>query len=77
MRQSKHRTIRIFPCVVSKKQGWNVKLNPNSITEAVSKLHRFRKKCVLASRRLEIGIDEFQISDPKLNNRINKSVGGK
>lgn len=54
-----------------------MKLKPNSITEAVAKLHRFRKKCVLASRRLEIGIDEFPISDPKLNNRINRSVGGK
>jgi len=64
MRKSKHRAIRIFPYVASKKQGWNLKLNSNLITCAVSEFHRFRKKCVLASRRLEIGIDEFKISDP-------------
>lgn len=36
---------------------------------------RFRKECVLASRRPEIGIDEFWVSDPRLNNHIDKVVG--
>lgn len=40
-----------------------------------SLIDRFRKECVSASRRLEAGIDEFRISDPRLNNHISKVVG--
>lgn len=45
-----------------------MKLNCNRSLTLSHDFHRFRKKYVLALRRLEISIDEFKINDPKLNN---------
>lgn len=73
--KSKHRAVGICLHVASQR------LNSNSITYALSKSHKQVQEGMCLSFKeagdSEISIDEFRISDPKLNNHINKILVGK